>query len=328
MNITKLPSGSYRIRKMENGRTYSITVPYKPGKKEADKLISEKISGADVNRNTFLECAEEYVRGKQHTLSPATIRGYTSIIKMLPEKLKMTQIGLLTAWDVQKYVDQLTAEGKSPKTVRNYHGFISAVLATFAPDTTISTKLPQKTQEAEYVPSDEDVRRILDMAEGTPYEIPLRLACYGLRRSEICALTLDDLDGCKLTIHRALVADENMNWVVKTTKTESSTRTIMIDEDLANLIRKTGKIYDGYPNRIYWNLRKYQDALGIPHFPLHYFRHYYASTMHALGISDAVIMETGGWRTDHVMKRVYRHAKNTADEQAKLISHMSKLRDK
>ena len=102
----------------------------------------------------------------------------------------------------------------------------------------------------------------------------------------------------------------------------------MIDEDLANLIRETGKIYDGYPNRIYWNLRKYQDALGIPHFPLHYFRHYYASTMHALGISDAVIMETGGWRTDHVMKRVYRHAKNTADEQAKLISHISKLRDK
>lgn len=328
MNITKLPSGSYRIRKMENGRTYSITVPYKPGKKEADKLINEKISGADVNRNTFLECAEEYVRGKQHTLSPATIRGYASIIKMLPEKLKNTQIGLLTAWDVQKYVDQLTAEGKSPKTVRNYHGFISAVLATFAPDTTISTKLPQKTQEAEYVPSDEDVRRILDMAKGTDYEIPLRLACYGLRRSEICALTLADLDGCQLTINKAKVLGTDRKWHIKTTKTTSSTRTIMIDDDLATLIRETEKVYDGYPNRIYWFLQKCQDKLSIPHFPLHYLRHYYASTMHALGISDAVIMEIGGWRTDHVMKRVYRHAKNTADEQAKLISHMSKLRDK
>lgn len=325
MNITKLPSGSYRIRKMENGRTYSVTVPYKPGKKEADALIREKISGADVNRNTFWECAEEYVSGKAHTLSPATIRGYTSIIKMLPEKLKMAQIGSLTAWDVQKYVDQLVAEGKSPKTVRNYHGFISAVLATFAPDTTISTKLPQKTQEADYVPSDDDVKRILDMAKGTDYEIPLRLACYGLRRSEICALTLADLDGCMLTINKAKVLGTDRTWYIKTTKTTSSTRTIMIDDDLATLIRETGKVYDVYPNRIYWFLQKCQDNLGIPHFPLHYLRHYYASTAHALGIPDAVIMETGGWKTDHVMKRVYRHAKDTADQQAKLIAHMTKL---
>lgn len=325
MTIDKLPSGSYRIRHQINGRRYTVTVPYKPTKKEAYKLIQEKINGADLLRKTFKDCAEEYISGKSHTLSPATIRGYSTVLRMMPEKLKMAEIGTITAWDVQVYIDQLTAEGKTPKTVRNYHGFISAVLATFAPETQLSTQLPQRTKNDEYTPSDNDVRRILDAAKGTDYEIPLRLACYGLRRSEICALTSADLDGNLLTINKAKVLGTDRKWYIKSTKTTESTRTIIIDDDLATLIRDTGKIFDGYPNRIYWHLRKTQDALGIPRFPLHYLRHYYASTAHALGIPDAVIMETGGWKTDHVMKRVYRHAKDTADEQAKLIAHMTKL---
>ena len=163
------------------------------------------------------------------------------------------------------------------------------------------------------------------MSKGTPYEIPLRLACYGLRRSEICALTPADLDGNRLTINKAKVLGKDREWYIKATKTTDSTRTILIDDDLADLIRETGTVYDGYPNRIYWFLQKCQDKIGIPNFPLHYLRHYYASTAHALGIPDAVIMESGGWKTDHVMKRVYRHAKDTDDQQAKLIAHMRNL---
>ena len=30
---------------------------------------------------------------------------------------------------------------------------------------------------------------------------------------------------------------------------------------------------------------------------------------HALGMPDAVIMASGGWKTDDVMKRIYRHEK-------------------
>ena len=328
MNITKLPSGSYRIRKTEGGRTYSITIPYKPTKKEADTLLRNKIDGTNMNRKTFEQCAQEYIAGKSHTLSPSTIRGYESILKMLPEDIKSAEIGQLTAWDIQVYIDQLTAAGKSPKTVKNYHGFISAVFSAFCPNTVINTKLPQNRRNEQYTPSDEDVGKILSMSKGTPYEIPLRLACYGLRRSEVCALTLDDLDGNRLTIDKAKVLGTDQEWHVKTTKTTASTRTVWIDQDLADLIRKTGHIYEGYPNRIYWWLRKCQDKIGIPNFPLHYLRHYYASTMHAIGVSDADIMESGGWKTDHVMKRVYRHAKEKEQAQAKMVEFMTNLHGK
>lgn len=325
MTIDKLPSGSYRIRQQIEGKRYTIILPYKPSKKEANQLIMEKVKGKGMLRKTFGECAREYIDGKSHTLSPATIRGYESILKMLPDKITGCELCDLTAWDVQVYTDQLSKEGKSPKTVRNYHGFISSVLTAFNPSMQMSTQLPQKRKESDYIPSDEDVKRILLSAKGSVYEIPLRLACYGLRRSEICALDISDLDGNKLNIDKALVLNKNQEWEIKVTKTTDSTRTVAIDTELADMIREQGFIYEGYPNRIYWFLQKKQNELNIPNFPLHYLRHYYASTAHALGVPDADIMESGGWKTDHVMKRVYRHAKDVEKSQQAIVEHMSRL---
>lgn len=323
MTIEKLQSGNYRIRKQISGKRYSIVVPYKPSKKEADQLIREKVNGTDMLRKSFRECAVEYIEGKAPTLSPATVRGYRSILNMLPD-LFDKDLGAISPWEVQVFIGSLSEKGLSPKTIRNYHGFISAVFATFAPDVNLSTQLPQKVKNDEYMPSDEDVKRILDHVKGTLYEVPLRLACYGLRRSEICALTMDDLDGNLLTINKAKVLGTDRKWYVKSTKTTESTRTIYIDDDLRDLIKEKG-MFNGYPNRIYWHLRKTQDELGIPRFPLHYLRHYYASFAHALGIPDAVIMESGGWKTDHVMKRVYRHAKDVESKQKEIADRLGNL---
>lgn len=326
MNITKLPSGSYRIRQMVDGRNYSITVPYKPTKREAFALVEEKRTGIGKTRKSLAECAREYIDGKSHTLSPSTLRAYDSIARSLPEDLANEEIGQIDAWDVQVYIDRLSAEGKSPKTVRNIHGFISAVFAAFCPGTTLNTKLPQKRQESKYMPSDTDVRRILNAASGTRIEIAIRLACYGLRRSEICAITADDLDGSTLMINKALVYGSDCQWHIKPTKTAAGTRTILIDDGLADLIRQNGKAFDGWPNNIYIVLQNVQDDLGIPRFPLHYFRHWYATTMHAMGVSDADIMASGGWKTDHVMKTVYRHEKEQKEAQQKMVSFI--CRDK
>ncbi len=54
---------------------------------------------------------------------------------------------------------------------------------------------------------------ILEHAKDTEYEIPILLACYGLCRSEICALTLEDINGDIVSISKAMVPDENREWV-------------------------------------------------------------------------------------------------------------------
>ncbi len=308
MKIEKLPSGTYRVRKTIQGKAVSVTFPYKPSQKEALQALQDKYTGMDKLRMTFDQAATEYINGKRNTISPSTIRGYESIRKMLPDVIKNRQLEDITPWDVQKYINDLSAD-HSPKTVRNHHAFISAILGTFAPQVTLNTQLPQKRPRHTQIPSDSDIKRILEDVAGTEYEIPFRLACYGLRRSEICALTPSDLVGNQLTINKALVEDENKHWHIKTTKTVNSTRTIIIDSALSALIRSQNRIYEGYPNKLYKELKRVQKRLEIAPFPFHGFRHYYASTAHALGMPDAVILASGGWRTDDVMKRIYRHEK-------------------
>ena len=85
--------------------------------------------------------------------------------------------------------------------------------------------LPMKEKKSEYIPSAEDVKRIFAEVKGTRYEVPLSLAALGLRRSEICALEMSDLNGCELAINKAVVLNKNQEWTVKPTKTTDSTRT-------------------------------------------------------------------------------------------------------
>lgn len=76
-------------------------------------------------------------------------------------------------------------------------------------------------------------------------------------------------------------------WVEKTTKTTSSTREIVIPMEIADKVREKGYIYKGHPNSITRFLENTEDALGIPRFPLHKLRHYFASKMSALNIPEA-----------------------------------------
>ena len=58
-------------------------------------------------------------------------------------------------------------------------------------------------------------------------EIAVYLAAFGtLRRSEVCALTVDDVHGNTISVNKAMVDKGGDEWIIKTTKTVSSTRKI------------------------------------------------------------------------------------------------------
>lgn len=297
---------------------YTVAFDHKPTQKEAMQAMAAELDKVQEKHKNmdFRAAAGEYIESKRNVLSPTTIRGYNSAMKTLSKKFQDMNVHAITALDIQTEVNRLTMD-HSPKTVRNYHGFISAVLGTFCPNLKINTTLPQKLKDEPYIPSDEDIKRILECARDTEYELPIMLACYGLRRSEICALTLDDLEGDVIRINKAKVLDENVKWVEKTTKTMSSTREIVVPKEIAEKIREKGYVYKGHPNSITIYLGKTESRLGIPHFPLHKLRHYFASKMSALNVPEADIMRMGGWETDHVMKSVYRHSMMEKEEQSK-----------
>lgn len=318
MKIEQLPSGTYRIRKMYKGKTYTVTFDRKPTQKDALLAMAKKLEEVKESRKpmTFAEAAAGYVDMKRNVLSPRTVKEYIEIGSRLPDWFKKLNLSDITQLDLNRLVNEFSRD-KSPKTVRNYHGFVSAVLGTYRPEMKIYTKLPQKVKNEPYTPSREDVKRILEAAKGTKFEIPITLACYGMRRSEICALTIEDVEGDVVHINKALVMDADRNWVIKTTKTTESTRDIVIPEELSEKIREQGYVYKGAPNTINDFLIRAEHNLGIPHFSLHKLRHYFASEMSALGVPEADILRMGGWETDHVMKSVYRHSMMEREEQAK-----------
>lgn len=317
MKIEQLPSGKYRLRQMEKGKTYTVIVDEKPSKAKATQLMAEEIEKSKiiVEKMTFQIAAEKYVESKKNVLSPRTIRDYSKMCSRLSEWFVKKNIADITQNDINRQVNELAID-RTPKTVSNLHGFISAILGVFRPDLNISTKLPQKAKNEPYIPSDEDVKNILYHVKGTIFEIPIILGCYGMRRSEICALTPDDIEGDVVHITKALVQDINDNWIVKTTKTTSSTRDIIIPMEIADRIREQGYAYNGFPGSISNHLSKLEKELGIEHFSLHKLRHYFASKMSALGVPEADILKLGGWETDHVMKTVYRHSMIDKEKEA------------
>jgi len=304
MTIEKLPSGNYRIKEMRDGHTYRICIDHKPTKAEARELIQGKVVGF-TNNTSFYKAADSYIMSKKNILSPATIRGYRVVLNNLDENFKELSIDRITTPVLQTLVNDL-AVSHSPKTVKNINGFIVSVLKFYGSDIKSPT-LPQRIPPKDYIPTEEDIKLILNEVKGTKYEVPFILATLGLRRSEICALTIDDLQGNVLTINKAYVEDENGEWHIKTTKTPSSIRTIILPEYVSELIRKNG-IYDSSPHSLYSALKRKQDKLGIPRFTFHKLRHFFASYMHNQGFTDKQIQEFGGWKTDAIMKSVYQHA--------------------
>ena len=231
MKIEKRGPDSYRVRKMYKGQMYTVAFDHKPTQKEVMQAMAAELDKVQEKhkRMDFKSAANEYIESKRNVLSPSTIRGYCTIMRQIPENFMKKNIHDITAVDVQAEINRMSRKC-SPKTVRNHHGFISAVLGTFCPNLKLTTTLPQRVKNEPYIPSDEDIKKILERSKNTEYEIPIILACYGMRRSEICALKPEDIDGDIVHINKAMVPNENGEYVIKSTKTTSSTREIIIPD--------------------------------------------------------------------------------------------------
>ncbi|MGL5436189.1 MAG: site-specific integrase [Lachnospiraceae bacterium] len=147
------------------------------------------------------------------------------------------------------------------------------------------------------------------------------LAAFGtLRRSEICALTSNDIIGNTIHINKAMVKNANREFEVKTTKTVSSDRYVSLPDFVIQLFPLNGNIVSITPDAITHRFGRTLTKLQIPRFRFHDLRHYSASIMHAIGVPDQYIMQRGGWGSDTVLKQVYR---GTMDDYQQKFSDMT-----
>ena len=303
MKARKLPSGSWNVRIMINGKSYSFT---DPDKHRVMRRASEfaEMCHEDMDNPKLINCLEKFVEEREGSLSPATIRGYNSIVRAIRtrfEQVANKRILSLTDKDIQTIIREID----SPKTQKNYITLIqSATGRKFSP--IFRKKLPKEVA----VPSDLEVLGLIRLFEWSEMEIPVLLGAYaGLRRGEICALTIQDLDGDYIHINKDMVLDDFGQWIIKEPKTPSSNRTVLLPHHVAERIRKRGHITNLRPNVITKRFISKQKQLGIETpYTFHSLRHFFASYLHAQNIPDAYVLRAGGWSTPHVMQKVYRHA--------------------
>ena len=331
--VDQLPSGKYRVRKMINGKRQSLLFDEPPTQRDVllatNELLNE-VPGATL-KGTFLDYAEKYIKAKENVLSASTIRGYRATLKSIPSHFTSLPLKDITQYTLTALVNDMV-RSVSPKTIYNRHGLIVSVMHEFRPDFVIRTKLPRKVQKDIYTPGDEEVSQLFAYLENSPtlkkYWVPLYLASLGLRRSEIGALTIKDLsDDNILTVNKAKVQGSDNKWVIQNfTKTERSNRKIPLPKELADRIREQGCIYEGFLGKMYDNMRIVEKRIGLPHFGIHRLRSFFASKAHSLGLHDSIILKLGGWKSDYIMKGIYRKAlKEDLHEESKMfLDHMTK----
>lgn len=288
-------------------------------RKEAELLaLNFELSQQEKNKTTFEDALQAYIDMKRAVLSPSTIRGYIQLQKNYYSLINDVDLYEIDNVMIQRIIN-LYAPKLSPKTIYNIHGLISAVFKEYRPDFKLNTTLPQKIKPTYYIPSNKEVQYLIHNMQDEDLLNAVLLSAFGtLRRSEICALTSDDIDGNIICVSKARVINEDKELITKTTKTVESTRYIELPDFVIKRFEgKEGYLVPLHPNHITHRFERTLKRLGLKHFKFHALRHYSASIMHAMGIPDIYIQQRGGWSSDKVLKQIYTH---TLDNEQKKVN--------
>lgn len=312
----KTPSGKWRVlayvgKDKDGKRKYkSFTgTDRKLVERQAAEYVDEHRTIRDSA--SFQSALDSFLESRKAVLSPSTFRGYNNIAKYLKENYEgfcESSVYDIDSDMMQELVNDMVENGQSPKSIANKIGLISSVMKSRQAKMPY-VHLPEKVKPKYHVPDVDEVESLVKCAEGKDIEIPILLAAYGgMRRSEICALTMDDINGDTISIRKAIVVDNDLNLVEKSTKTYDSARNVPMPHSIIEKIVEKGYITDAEnPERISERFHHIARQAGCPETRFHDLRHFHASYLHSKGIPDQYIMSRCGWKTDAVMKKVYRH---------------------
>ena len=312
MNAKKLPSGNWRARLFigddENGKHHYKSFTAKT-KREAERMAINYVESHSIQEKIrFSDALDDYLDQKSNVLSPSTLRGYNQMRKYYDPITDM-DISDINQNVVTQFINKFSGN-HSPKTVRNCYSLLCAVIRAKIPDISFNVTMPQKEVLQYYIPKDAELQSLLSYTKERNRDlyIAILLASTGtLRRSEVCGLSADDVDGCIVHVHNVMVLNKNREWVLKSVaKNNTSDRYIEYPQKVIDELPKEGMLCNINPDRVSVEFHRTLERIGLPNFRFHDLRHYAATIMHAMNIPEAYIMERGGWKTNTVLNQVYR----------------------
>jgi len=313
-NARQLPSGSWRCEVYRNGRRGSFV---KPTKEEAVKsglmfLLTTDASDDTIefvkNNLTLSEAIDLYIAKRSNILSPSTIRGYKQIQNNRFQSVMYAPLSANHDW--QYVINEEVANGKSGKTIVNSWGLIRSVLN----ENNISYKQPKLPQvinkDVAFLQPDQ-IKSFLKAIDGDRFEMAYLLCLHSLRRSEMLAVTKENIADGKIYVQGSVVMNDKGKLVNKeTNKNSSSRRTIPIFiERLRVLIEQApdGVLVPYAAGNMFDHLKVICKNSNLPALGFHSLRHSFASLCYHLGISEMGCQALGGWEDPTTMRKIYTH---------------------
>ena len=282
-------------------------------------LQGETTDTVDALSRTVGDVVDAYIKRRQAELSPSTIANYKKYRREAFQDLMPVRISQLTDSVCQEAVDAY-AKDHAPKTVANRWGLICAAVKEAKKNWTVSVHLPPVRRKRLKMPDEEPLLNLFKEIENTPMEIPVLLAAIcGLRRSEICALDFAedvDYDTGIIRINKALVMDENGEYIYKDPKSDAGERAVPCPAWVLEKLKaaRDDPKYQRYaPNTITSKFTPVAKRLGV-NCSFHGLRHYYASVMSALNIPEQYQMERMGHSTNFMLKRYQEYIRSKEAE--------------
>lgn len=249
------------------------------------------------------------------------------------------QIADITAANIHQYLNLLIRKNYSQKTIATHKSVLNmifsfAILQGIIESNpvqiiTLPQNLPKKPRK---MPTDQELEIVNSNYEGFAI-LPYFLLNTGLRKSEALALQYSDIDfeNKTISITKHLIHDGNTPVVEHRTKTQSSNRSVILLDRVAEKLsqNKSGIIFgneDGtYLTKCQFKRRweKWQKENGIT-VTAHQLRHGFATMLYEAGIDLKDAQDLMGHSDIKTTHSIYTHIRNKRKEEtAKKLNDFS-----
>ena len=229
-------------------------------KKEAQlceaKIKTEIATNGLLNTDvtTFKEIYELWYEGYQHTIKESTLLVNQHIFNLLLDKLENMQLKKITLPYCQKIINNYSKNFSLAvlKKIKIYGSMIldyAVKMKVIYNNPMKDVLLPKKKDDITSDDKDKyyskgELKQFLELVE-SEQDIKLTamfrvLAYTGIRKGELQALNWDDIDFTNnmITVNKTLALNTDKKVAVQTPKSKSSMRSISIDEETANILKR------------------------------------------------------------------------------------------
>ena len=333
--------------------------------KEIQKHLNDGIDYA-AGQATVIALLERYIGLKQGVRYNTRV-GYNFVLNLVKqEDFGYRQIGSIKVSDAQQWIIKLHKDGRGYSTITSVRGVVKPAFQ-MACNEDIIRRNPFDFKLVDVVPNDSKKRGAMteeqqdlwmtfireDKTYAKYYDEFVVLLGTGMRVSEFCGLTMNDLDfeSRRIRVDHQLVRERSGKYYVEKAKTACGVRYIPMTDDvyqsLKNILARRKKvkvetIVDGYSgfilldkdskpkvalhieNEMRWAMKKYgklHPDQPLPNITPHVFRHTFCTNMAKAGMDVKTLQYLMGHSDVGVTLNIYTHASydRAAEQMAKLV---------